>query len=253
MVAANWKMNLLQSDALSFQRTLSKSELPSSSILDVVIFPSSIYLEKMVDQTMKSIQIGAQNFYHKERGAYTGEISLNQLKSINCSYVLIGHSERRTYFSEPPELILNKLQAAVKAEFNSVLCIGETLNIRETGNHLSFIQNQMEESIGRLKEQEIGLVTIAYEPIWAIGTGLTANVEQVNEVHDFIRSFLMDTFPNLGNSIRVLYGGSCNEINAKELFSCPNVDGGLIGGASLDPNKFIQIINAANEVSRVKD
>ena len=252
IVAANWKMNLIQSDALSFLNALSSKDLSKFPTLDVIIFPSSIYLEKMINEKVGSIDIGAQNFYHEERGAYTGEISLDQLKSINCSYVLIGHSERRMYFSESPEMILNKLKAAVKKEFKSVLCIGESISVRNSNHHLSFLEDQLNESIGMLEENDIKSISIAYEPVWAIGTGLTASVDQVNEVHNFIRSFLVDRFPNLGNDIRILYGGSCNEQNARDLFSCLNVDGGLIGGASLDNNKFYQIIQAANEVSRIE-
>jgi triosephosphate isomerase len=252
MVAANWKMNLLQFDALTFLNSISKNDLPESSMLDIIILPSSIFMQKMIDHGANRIHIGAQNFYFKEHGAYTGEVSLDQLKSINCSYVLIGHSERRTYFSETPALILNKLKAAVEKGFNIILCIGESINIRESGDHLSYLQRQLEESLGKLKEQEVEFITIAYEPIWAIGTGLTASVDQVNEVHNFIRTYLIDSFPNLGDSLRILYGGSCNEQNAKELFSCPNVDGGLIGGASLDSDKFLQIIQAAHEVSRIE-
>ena len=252
IVAANWKMNLLQSDALSFLKALTSKDLSKFPQLDVVIFPSSIFLEKIINEEVGSIDIGAQNFYYEERGAYTGEISLDQLKSINCSYVLIGHSERRMYFSESPEMILNKLKAAVKKEFKSVLCIGESISVRNSNHHLSFLEDQLNESIGMLDENDIKSISIAYEPVWAIGTGLTASVEQVNEVHNFIRSFLVDRFPSLGNDVRILYGGSCNEQNAKELFSCLNVDGGLIGGASLDSDKFYQIIQAANEVSRIE-
>ena len=252
MVAANWKMNLLQADALHFLEAISKSHLIDFSALDAVIFPPSIYLEKMISRSPQGVQIGAQNFYFENNGPFTGEICLEQLKSINCSCVLIGHSERRIVFSETPQMISEKLNAAVKNGFNCILCIGESQSVRESGDHLLFLHAQLEESIGQLDENVIRNLSLAYEPVWAIGTGLTANLEQINEVHNFIRSYLLKHFPTIGGSLRILYGGSCNEQNAKEIFSCPNVDGGLIGGASLDCSKFLEIIRAAHEVSGIE-
>ena len=252
IVAANWKMNLLQQDAATFMTSLSESSLSSSTGLDVVIFPPSIYIENLITKNAADVRFGAQNAYFKESGAYTGEVSFSQLKSIGCSVILIGHSERRTEFSESPSVIKKKIDAALVNNFDCILCIGESLSIREMGAHLEFLKNQLLDSIEHLNENQVAKISIAYEPIWAIGTGLTATVHQVNEVHDFLRGTLIGKFPEAGNNVRILYGGSCNEENANELFACLNVDGGLIGGASLDVNKFLKIIHAANEVSRIE-
>ena len=249
IVAANWKMNLLQHEAVTFMNAFSESSLSSSTGFDVVIFPPSIYIENLITLNTADVRFGAQNAYFKECGAYTGEVSFSQLKSIGCSVILVGHSERRTEFSESPSVIKKKIDAALGNDFDCILCIGESLSIREMDAHLEFLKNQLLDSIEHLNENQVAKISIAYEPIWAIGTGLTATVNQVNEVHDFLRSTLIDKFPEAGNNVRILYGGSCNEQNAKELFSCPNVDGGLIGGASLDSDKFLQIIQAAHEVS----
>ena len=244
IVAGNWKMNLLNSEANSLFDNLNQN-ISGDTETSVMIFPPSIYLSQFIKKGNSSIEIGIQNFYPKEKGAFTGEISIAQVKDLGVKQVLIGHSERRAYFNETNSFIREKVDAAIQFDLGIVFCCGEPLEIREKGQERSFVKNQLEESLFHLDKEQIKKCIIAYEPVWAIGTGMTATIVQAEEMHAAIRSWIVNQYNiEIANSISILYGGSCNAANAKELFECPNVDGGLIGGAALDATSFLQIVNA---------
>jgi triosephosphate isomerase len=190
------------------------------------------------------MHIGAQNVHSSDFGAFTGEVSIPQLISIGVQSVLIGHSERRMYFHETDALVKEKVDACCKNELPFVFCCGESLEIREKGEHLNFIETQLSAAILQIKTSDLSLLTIAYEPIWAIGTGQTATIYQINEVHAFIRQVMQESFGENGAEISILYGGSVNTSNAKSIFACPDVDGGLIGGASLNASNFLELASS---------
>jgi len=242
IIAANWKMNLMREEAISLFNGVKKG-LSAHKETEIVVFPPSIYISDLISNH-PLIEVGAQNFYFEEKGAFTGEISPFQLKNIGCNYVLIGHSERRELFDESNELLSKKMRSALDANLKIIYCCGETLQEREEGSHLEKIQSQLE-ILKSLTNDELNAISIAYEPIWAIGTGLTATPGQAEEMHAFIRRILIDSFSKeLASEISILYGGSCNENNANELFNCPNIDGGLIGGASLKVDSFLKIVDS---------
>lgn len=242
IVAGNWKMNLDWSEAKALADSIKELEIDQ---IEVIIFPSSLYLTALALENDSNIKIGAQNAYPKPSGAYTGEQSFSQLKAIGVTHVLIGHSERREYFAESNAFLKEKVDACLELGLTPVFCCGEALAIRENKDEKSFVTNQIKESLFHLSAEEFSKCVLAYEPIWAIGTGLTASSEQAEEMHLCIREFVADKYGNqVAESISILYGGSCNEKNAKELFACENVDGGLIGGAALKSASFSQIIQA---------
>jgi len=242
IIAANWKMNLMRDEAISLFNGVKKG-LSAHKETEIVVFPPSIYISDLISNH-PLIEVGAQNFYFEEKGAFTGEISPFQLKNIGCNYVLIGHSERRELFDESNELLSKKMRSALDANLKIIYCCGETLQEREEGSHLEKIQSQLE-ILKSLTNDELNAISIAYEPIWAIGTGLTATLGQAEEMHAFIRRILIDSSSKeLASEISILYGGSCNENNANELFNCPNIDGGLIGGASLKVDSFLKIVDS---------
>ena len=198
-------------------------------------------------QLIKStnIKLGAQNCSEHSSGAYTGEVSASMLQSIGVNYVIIGHSERRIYFNETNQVIAKKINEAIRSNLQPIFCCGEQLAERETNNHFNIIENQLEEGLFHLSATNFEKVIIAYEPVWAIGTGITATSNQAQEMHYFIRNLIATKYnTTIANNCSVLYGGSCNALNAKELFSEPDVDGGLIGGASLKATDFIEIANS---------
>ncbi len=244
IVAGNWKMNLVASEANSLFDSISES-LSEELIPTIMVFPPSLYVSQLIQKGNSKIEIGVQNFYPKDKGAYTGEISVVQVKDLGLTQVLIGHSERRAYFNETSSFLKEKVDAALSYNLGVVFCCGEPLEIREANNELTYVKKQLEESLFHLNETEIQKCIIAYEPVWAIGTGKTASIEQAEDMHKEIRKWLAERYSNkVADSISILYGGSCNAANAKELFSCPNVDGGLIGGAALDSSAFLQIANS---------
>lgn len=244
IVAGNWKMNLTKSEALSLYDNISSAENLAADV-EKMIFAPLLFLDALKQNESGLIKIGAQNFYSEAAGAFTGEVSFSQLKDLGIRYVLVGHSERRVIFKEDDELVKAKVNAAINAGLKVVFCCGESLEIREAGTHISFVVNQLKNNIFQLPEEAFGQIIIAYEPIWAIGTGKTATPEQAEEMHEQIRLAVAQQYSNyLAEQTPILYGGSCNAGNAKELFSKPNIDGGLIGGASLKTTDFIQIINS---------
>jgi len=244
IVAGNWKMNLDVDEAKTLYLDLLNKPLNQGDGKLTLIFPPNIYLQDFIERNNGSFQIGAQNLNAKDNGAYTGEVSASQLKSIGCSWVLVGHSERRILFNEDDQVLLNKIKMALKHGLNVIYCCGESLNEREQLQHKSKIQNQLA-LLKAFSLEEIKFISIAYEPIWAIGTGKTASPEQASEMHDFIREELTTLFGSeTSYNTSVLYGGSCSPTNALSLFKCDNIDGGLIGGAALDADSFRSIIDA---------
>lgn len=246
IVAGNWKMNKTQEEGLKLTSeivNMIKDEV-SSDALAVICPPLvSVYsVGKLLEGS--KIALGAQNCYSKESGAYTGEVSAAMLKSVGVKYVIIGHSERREYFGETNQQLAEKVNLALKNELNPIFCCGESLNQREKGIHIDFVNTQLTESLFHLSESDFSKVVIAYEPIWAIGTGVTASTEQAQEMHEKIRTHLASKYGKAAEATSILYGGSCKPDNAKELFACKDVDGGLIGGASLKSRDFVDILKS---------
>ena len=241
ILAANWKMNLTASEAHDWLVEFNEIDFDKSKI-EFRLYAPNIFLSDLAKSA--TMHIGAQNVHPSNFGAFTGEVSIPQLVSVGVQSVLIGHSERRTYFHESDAFLKEKVDACAKHELPFIFCCGESLEIREKGEHLSFIHAQLSEAILHLNASGLSLLTIAYEPIWAIGTGRTANTNQINEVHAFIRNVLRETFGEAGLDVSILYGGSVNSSNAKSIFDCPDVDGGLIGGASLNASNFLELASS---------
>lgn len=241
IVAGNWKMNLTKGEGASLV-----DGIVTSNKCETFIFPPFIHLNSLKDAALeKGVFIGAQNCYFEENGAFTGEVSISQLKDIGMLAVLVGHSERRSIFNETDDLLRKKVDAALANGITPFFCCGETLEERKSNQHFDIVQQQLEKALFHLDIDRITEVVIAYEPVWAIGTGETASPEQAEEMHADIRSFLTNKYGSeVAQSISLLYGGSCKPSNAKELFSQPNIDGGLIGGAALKAEDFNQIIAA---------
>jgi triosephosphate isomerase len=244
IVAGNWKMNLTVSEGVALVTELEKEVGNGVKADEMIVFPPFTHLSA-VKSTVGSIKIGAQNCHEKTKGAYTGEVSPTMLSNMGIEYVLIGHSERRAYFNEENALLAQKVTAALKSGLKVIYCCGETLPERTDKRHFEVIKNQLIEGLFHLSVSELQSITIAYEPVWAIGTGQTATADQAQEVHAFIRSLVEEEYNvETAQAISILYGGSCNPTNANELFGKPDVDGGLIGGASLKSADFIKIANA---------
>jgi triosephosphate isomerase (TIM) len=247
IIAGNWKMNLCfeEADELLFSLNEKMGEQEVNCDL-MIVCPPFPYLEMAGDFFIEDekVFIGAQNSSEEKGGAYTGEISAEMLSSLDIEYCILGHSERRKYFKETDEQILKKAQNLLDNNIQPIICCGELLEEREKNKHFEVIKNQLKKAVIPLKEKLLNVV-VAYEPVWAIGTGKTATPQQAQEIHAFIRSYICEELgEEIGESISILYGGSCKPSNAKELFQQKDVDGGLIGGASLDVNDFIQIANS---------
>ncbi|MEZ5195722.1 MAG: triose-phosphate isomerase [Bacteroidales bacterium] len=212
----------------------------------MIICPPAVYLELAIDEASEiDLYIGAQNLSQYESGAYTGEISAAMLESMQVDFCIIGHSERRKFFNETHEVLKEKVNMALNHNLMPIFCCGELLPEREAGDHFDIVKKQLEESVFHLSKQEFENLVIAYEPVWAIGTGVTASPEQAQEMHAYIRGLIADKYDiETSENISILYGGSCNSKNAKELFANKDVDGGLIGGASLKTEEFIKIIQS---------
>lgn len=238
ILAANWKMNLSFVEAQAWL-TQFKSSNSTKNQVDFQLYAPSLYLQSLAEQEVLSV--GAQNVHPYNSGAFTGELSIPQLKSVGASSVIIGHSERRQYFEESNSFLKEKVDACCQHDFAFIFCCGEDLETRQSGGHLNFITDQLQASLLHLAPSKLSLLTIAYEPIWAIGTGETAEPSQINEVHAHIRQLLETTFGEKGKEVSILYGGSVNSSNAQSIFACPDVDGGLIGGASLNAQNFIEL------------
>jgi triosephosphate isomerase len=247
MVAGNWKMNKTFQEADELVSNLVSGLENSEHTCNVVICPPALYLEMASDYAAETgiLSIGAQNVSEYEKGAYTGEISAAMLASLNIDYCIVGHSERRKYFGETNKQLALKVERLLENSIRPIFCIGEVLEEREAGDHFRVVEKQIEESLFHFGEDEFSNIILAYEPVWAIGTGKTATPDQAQEMHAFIRRVLENKYGNqAAENTTILYGGSCNAANAKELFANPDVDGGLIGGASLIADDFVKIVNS---------
>lgn len=245
IAAGNWKMNLDFEEGLQIARDIANQQTPEDVL--VILGAPFPYLKSLVDMTMATerLELAAQNCSKNTSGAFTGETSAAMLSSINVPYVILGHSERRSYHQESDELILSKIKEAFSKNLKVIYCCGEPLEIREAGTHVSYVRNQLSESILNLEASDFKNIIVAYEPIWAIGTGKTASPEQAQEMHAEIRNILAEKMGNdIAQNTSILYGGSVKPANAKDLFSQTDVDGGLVGGASLKSADFIEIIHS---------
>ena len=247
IVAGNWKMNktLEEAQTLTTEVMGMVADEVKGSTITVLCAPFP-YLFTIKNQLGNStIKIGAQNCSEHDSGAYTGEVSALMLKSIAIPYVILGHSERRQYFGENGKLLAAKVDKALASQLTPIFCCGEPLEIREAGTHEKLVKQQVEEALFHLSAEALKNVVIAYEPVWAIGTGKTATAQQAQEMHAVIRKQLASKYGEaVASEISILYGGSVNAKNAEELFSCPDVDGGLVGGASLKSREFVDIIKS---------
>ncbi len=244
IVAGNWKMNKTLNETEALLSELS-AKLPDTHA-QVIVSPTFINLVAAKNSLQSStIQVAAQNMHFAENGAYTGEISADMLLNIGIDTVILGHSERRSHFGEDDMLLSKKVDTVIAKGMTTIFCFGEELDDRKSGNHFSVVENQLKQALFHLEEKAWGQIILAYEPVWAIGTGETASPEQAQEMHAFIRKTIAEAYnPSIANNVSILYGGSVKPGNAADIFSKPDVDGGLIGGASLKADDFIAIIKA---------
>jgi triosephosphate isomerase (TIM) len=248
IAAANWKMNLTYQEG---EKLLDEILSAGVNMADhqhtvfAVPYPYLLMTRSEVEEDNTNYYVAAQNCHHKKSGAYTGEVSVGMLHSMNIKYCVIGHSERREYFAETNAMLAEKVNLCFENYITPIFCCGEPLAVREAGTQNEFVAAQLKESLFHLPAEKIETLVIAYEPIWAIGTGKTASTEQAQEMHQYLRSVLADQYgQEVANTIPILYGGSVKAANAPELFSSPDVDGGLVGGASLVASEFIAIMKA---------
>ncbi len=246
LIAGNWKMNKTSADGVTLVRDI-VAAVGKQSDVDVVVCPPFTALES-VGKTLEgsNVKLGAQNMHHEASGAFTGEVSAAMLRAIFATHVILGHSERRSYFGESDEFINKKVLAALKNQLKPILCVGETLAEREAGTTLKVVQTQTEKGLEGVSKEQAATLVIAYEPVWAIGTGKVATTEQAQEVHAFIRGLLVKLFGDaIAQKVRILYGGSMKPANAPELLAQKDIDGGLIGGAALEARSFVELVTAA--------
>ena len=241
IVAGNWKMNLNRGDAFQLFNELESKNFPND--VNVIIAPPSIYLDSF--STATNINIASQDVSSNDNGAFTGEFSSEMLSSLNLKYSIVGHSERRQYHHESDELIFHKTKKLIHQNISPLFCCGESLEERKSENHFNIVTSQLHKILNNLKPSDFEKIIIAYEPVWAIGTGLTAAPSDAQNMHSFLRNLVKKSYGDeIANNLSILYGGSCKPSNSKELFSMKDIDGGLIGGASLDSSNFESIINS---------
>lgn len=253
IVAGNWKMNNTLSESKKlvseiikkFQEYNSDGSLNNVKVILAPPFPMLPIVSEQIEGT--SLLLSAQNCSNKAKGAYTGEVSVDMLISCGCQSVIIGHSERRQYYGETDEILKEKVDLSIHSSLDVIFCVGETQDERQADQHFEVIQRQLEKALFHLSDSEFAKVIVAYEPVWAIGTGLTATPEQAQEIHHFIRGLVEKKYGvEMANNLHILYGGSCKPSNSKDLFALEDVDGGLIGGAALDADQFVDIIRTQN-------
>jgi triosephosphate isomerase (TIM) len=246
IVAGNWKMNKTLQEGICLAKELNDILKNKEISCDVILAPPFTHLASIVQiVTPQLIKVAAQNCSDKEQGAYTGEISAEMIKSTGATHVIIGHSERRHYYHETNEIIKNKIIVALKTGLTPIFCFGELLAERESNRHFEVVKTQLHESLFSLTPEDFSKIVLSYEPVWAIGTGKNATVEQAEEIHAFVRQEIQKKYgQQVADNATILYGGSCKPSNAKELFSSADVDGGLIGGASLVAADFMGIIES---------
>lgn len=247
IVAGNWKMHKNAEETEDLLNELI-DKIPTDIEQRVIVAPTFVNLSAAADHLeFTNIEVAAQNMHQAEGGAFTGEISASMLKSVGINIVILGHSERRAYFHETDALLANKVDTALKHEMEVIFCFGEELKDRQSGQHFNVVENQLKDGLFHLEASAWKNIILAYEPVWAIGTGETASPEQAQEMHEFIRGIINKNFGNnVSDTISILYGGSVKPENANEIFSKPDVDGGLIGGAALKSDDFTKIVLAAN-------
>lgn len=244
IVAGNWKMHKTNSETVALlQDIIAKNGTPNC---EVVVAPTFVNLKTAIDTVNgKNITVAAQNMHQAEGGAFTGEIAANMLTDIGVNTVILGHSERRAYFHETDALLANKVDTALKHDMRVIFCFGEELKDRQIDNHFNIVEYQLRDGLFHLEKNDWKNIVLAYEPVWAIGTGETASPEQAQEMHKFIRDLIAKVYGHeIADEVTILYGGSVKPDNAKEIFSKPDVDGGLIGGAALKADDFLAIVNA---------
>lgn len=245
IVAGNWKMNKLFSEGISLLSEIQSllEQEPAKNVKPVII-PSFIFIPTFVERK-GTLSIGAQNCAGEASGAFTGEVSAALIKSAGAEYVIVGHSERRSIYKETNDLLAKKIDQVILNHLIPIFCIGETLKERESKTHFNVVKDQLVEGVFHLRQEVFSKIIIAYEPVWAIGTGVTATSDQAQEMHAWIREVIEEKYSSsVSEACTILYGGSCNAQNAKELAACPDVDGGLIGGASLKAADFVKIIQS---------
>jgi triosephosphate isomerase len=244
IVAGNWKMNKTLQEGIELARTINR-QVEDNGVVIILCTPFIHLSEVRNAITKDSLFVGAQNCAAEASGAYTGEVSAGMIKSTGAEYVIIGHSERRSYYHEDDALLNKKVKLALSNDLIPIFCCGEVLQERQSGIHMKVVKTQIEQGLFDLKAEDFGRVVIAYEPVWAIGTGVTATAAQAQEMHKIIRDLIAEKYGNeVAGNTSILYGGSCKPSNAGELFGNPDVDGGLIGGASLSTADFMGIVNA---------
>jgi len=244
IVAGNWKMNTNLHEGLELAKAVEEAAVENKNDALLIVSPPFTHLAK-VAEIIDEVKLSAQNCASEEGGAYTGEVSVDMIKSTGAEYTIIGHSERRSYYKEDNAVVNKKVKLSLSNDLKPIFCCGELLEEREAGNHFDVVREQFVIGLEGLSPEQMENVIIAYEPVWAIGTGVTASPEQAQEMHKFIRDLLEELFgKETSDKTSVLYGGSCKPSNARELFANPDVDGGLIGGASLKASDFIQIANS---------
>ncbi|MCQ6264277.1 triose-phosphate isomerase [Fictibacillus sp. WQ 8-8] len=247
IIAGNWKMNKTLSEAKSFVEEV-KGLIPSSDTVDSVVCAPALFLDALVNASKGTdLGVGAQNMHFEDNGAFTGEISPVMLKDLGVGYVVLGHSERREYFGETDELVNQKTHAAFNHGLTPIVCVGETLEQREADQTKDVVKTQTEKGLQGLSEEQVKRTVVAYEPVWAIGTGKTASSEDANEVCGYIRSVIAEQFSQeAADQVRIQYGGSVKPGNIKELMGMSDIDGALVGGASLEPQSFLQLLEGVN-------
>lgn len=252
LVAGNWKMNTTRAEGVALARALAEGSPAAAGKVDVLICPPFPYLIPVTEAVQGShVQVGAQNVYFEAPGAFTGEVSLEMLQDLGCHWVILGHSERRHLFGESDELINRKVLAALKKGVQPILCVGELLEERQGNQTEQVLDRQMAGGLAGVTAEQMAQVVIAYEPVWAIGTGLTASPEQADSAHAHLRKWLETHYNrDVANATRILYGGSVKANNASSLLSQPHVDGALVGGASLKPGDFLPIIEAGVQAAK---
>ncbi len=249
LIAGNWKMNKTAADGVALVKDIT-AEVGRLGSVDIVVCPPFTALESVAKALEgQSVKLGAQNMSPEKSGAYTGEVSAEMLRALFVSHVILGHSERRTYFGDTDAIINRKVLAALANQLKPILCVGETLAEREAGSTLTIVQRHVEGGLAGVTAEQMAGVIIAYEPVWAIGTGKVATTAQAQEVHAFIRDLLTKLYgAPVAQKVRILYGGSMKPSNAPELLAEKDIDGGLIGGASLEARSFVDLVKAAEAV-----
>ena len=243
IVAGNWKMNTTVAEGIQLAKEVVEKSAQLNGNVKLILGTPFTHLYP-VAQVLNGSNVGlaAQNCADQPKGAYTGEVSVSMLKSVEAQYCILGHSERREYYGETSEKLVKKMALALEQGISPIFCVGEKLEQREAGEHFNVVKAQIEEVLFTLTDEQMKQVIVAYEPVWAIGTGRTATAEQAQEIHGFIRKIIAAKFgERIADDTTILYGGSCKPSNAKELFACPDIDGGLIGGASLKSDDFVAI------------